>query len=68
MFDEIENYFILENYEEAVTWFKKAVELEPDNGAFLDSLGWAYYLKKDYRKAENLLTRAASHAPVPDAG
>jgi len=32
-----------ENLEEAYTFLKKACELEPGNGAFLDSLGWALY-------------------------
>ncbi|MCE9501248.1 MAG: tetratricopeptide repeat protein [Leptospira sp.] len=29
--------------EEALSLIRKAVELEPDNGAFQDSLGWAYF-------------------------
>lgn len=29
--------------DESVALIKKALELEPDNGAFVDSLGWAYY-------------------------
>jgi Flp pilus assembly protein TadD len=28
---------------EALEMTKKAVDQEPDNGAFLDSLGWVYY-------------------------
>ena len=31
------------NLEEAVALIKKAVEMEPQNGAFRDSLGWAYF-------------------------
>lgn len=32
-----------QNLEEGGDLIKKAVELEPDNGAYLDSLGWYYY-------------------------
>jgi tetratricopeptide (TPR) repeat protein len=32
-----------ENLEEARTLIEKAVALEPDNGAYVDSLGWVYY-------------------------
>lgn len=39
-------YFYVErgiNLHEAVQLIKKALEAEPKNGAYLDSLGWAYY-------------------------
>lgn len=39
-------YMLLQNdsdLEEALKFIKKAVEKEPKNGAFRDSLGWAYY-------------------------
>jgi tetratricopeptide (TPR) repeat protein len=29
--------------EESLKYIQKAVQLEPNNGAYLDSLGWAYY-------------------------
>ena len=28
---------------ESVSLIQRALELDPDNGAFVDSLGWAYY-------------------------
>ena len=31
--------------DESIFYIKKALELEPSNGAFVDSLGWAYYKK-----------------------
>ncbi|MFA5085001.1 MAG: tetratricopeptide repeat protein, partial [Candidatus Omnitrophota bacterium] len=31
------------NLDEAIVLIKKAIELEPDNGAYIDSLGWAYF-------------------------
>ncbi|MCL2155520.1 MAG: hypothetical protein FWH53_07650 [Leptospirales bacterium] len=44
------------NIDEAMQLVLKALELEPDNGAFLDSLGWIYYRKNDYVTAlKNLL-------------
>ncbi len=42
--------------EEALTLVQKALEIEPENGAYLDSLGWVYYRKGDYLLAlKNLL-------------
>mgnify|MGYP003650793089 CR=1 FL=1 len=32
--------------------------MKPDNGAYLDSLGWYYYLKEDYDEAIKHLLRA----------
>jgi len=37
--------------DEAIDMIKKALEKDPDNGAYLDSLGWGYYKKGDYEKA-----------------
>ena len=34
---------------------KKAVELDPANGAYLDSLGWAYFKLGKYDQAEDNL-------------
>jgi len=44
--------------QEALQLLRKAVELEPDNGAYLDSLGWVYYRLNDLEKAEQNLQRA----------
>lgn len=44
--------------EEAVTMVRKAVELDPQNGAYLDSLGWAYYKLGQYALAEENLMKA----------
>jgi Tfp pilus assembly protein PilF len=43
---------------EALTMIRKAVELEPMNGAFLDSLGWAYFKLGQYELAEENLRQA----------
>ncbi|RYD39905.1 MAG: tetratricopeptide repeat protein, partial [Verrucomicrobiaceae bacterium] len=48
-----------ENLEEAGQFIRKAVEAEPDNGAFLDSLGWYYFKKGEYDNALKELTRAS---------
>jgi tetratricopeptide (TPR) repeat protein len=44
--------------EEAAQMIRKALEIEPDNGAFLDSLGWVYYQQGKYAEAEGPLLRA----------
>ena len=43
---------------EALSMIRKAVELEPMNGAYLDSLGWAYFKLGQYELAEDNLRRA----------
>ena len=37
---------------------RKAVELEPMNGAYLDSLGWVYFKMGEYELAEENLRQA----------
>jgi uncharacterized protein HemY len=37
---------------------EKALQYEPKNPAFLDSLGWGYFKKKDYKKALEYLQLA----------
>src|SRR4030088_3424489 len=37
---------------------KKALELQPDDGAYIDSLGWYYYHTGEYAKALTELLRA----------
>jgi tetratricopeptide (TPR) repeat protein len=44
--------------QEAVGLIRQAVDLDPENGAYLDSLGWAYYRMNDLDKAEQYLQRA----------
>jgi len=46
------------NLQEAVGLIRRALELDPDNGAFLDSLGWAYYRLGRLEDARQLLERA----------
>ena len=46
--------------DEALTLIKKALEIEPQNGAYLDSLGWAYFKQGNYELAEENLHKAIS--------
>jgi tetratricopeptide (TPR) repeat protein len=43
---------------EALAMIRKAVDQEPMNGAYLDSLGWAYFKLGQYELAEDNLRRA----------
>jgi tetratricopeptide (TPR) repeat protein len=45
--------------DEALGYIRRAVALEPQNGAYLDSLGWAYYKLGNYELAEENLRRAS---------
>src|SRR5271166_897540 len=45
--------------EEALGYIRRAVALDPQNGAYLDSLGWAYYRLGNYDLAEENLRRAS---------
>jgi len=45
--------------EESLNYIKQAVSLEPTNGAYLDSLGWAYFKLGKYDLAEETLTKAS---------
>jgi tetratricopeptide (TPR) repeat protein len=48
-----------ERLDESVNYLKKALQLEPDNGSYLDSLGWAYYKSDKLDLAEDNLHKAA---------
>ena len=48
-----------ERLDESVEYLKRALAIEPDNGAFLDSLGWAYFKAGRLDLAEENLRRAA---------
>ncbi len=45
--------------DESVKYIQKALQLEPSNGAYLDSLGWAYYKMNRLDLAELNLEKAA---------
>jgi tetratricopeptide (TPR) repeat protein len=45
--------------EEAFEYIKRAVDLDPTNGAYLDSLGWAYFRLGKFELAEENLLKAS---------
>ena len=49
-----------ENLEEALAMIRKAVELRPNDGYIVDSLGWAYYRLGRYEDAVTELERAVA--------
>jgi tetratricopeptide (TPR) repeat protein len=54
------------NLDEAGLMIKKALEIEPENGAYLDSLGWFYFKKGDFTRAITELLHAADLLTPPD--
>jgi len=52
-----------ENLDEALDLVRRAVSGQPDNGAYVDSLGWVHYRLGDYELALKYLQRAAALAP-----
>lgn len=47
----------------AINLLKKAIQLEPKNGFYLDSLGWAYFQSGKFKDAETYLIRALKLEP-----
>jgi len=47
--------------EESLNLIKQALTFEPNNPAYLDSVGWAYFKLGKYDLAEDNLNKAASH-------
>jgi len=45
--------------DEAEAMVRKAVQSDPTNGAYLDSLGWVYYKQNKLDQAEEYLKKAA---------
>ena len=52
-----------ENLEEGLKMIEKAVELRPDDGYIVDSLGWAHYRMGDYAGAVEQLEKAVEVVP-----
>lgn len=48
-----------EKLDEALRMINKAVAIEPDNGAYIDSLGWVHFQRGDLERAREYLARAA---------
>jgi tetratricopeptide (TPR) repeat protein len=50
--------------DEAIRLVNQALQKEPGNGAYLDSLGWAHFKKGDLDQAEKYLTEAIAKLPM----
>lgn len=44
--------------DKAESLVRKALEAEPDNGYYIDSLGWVFFMKGDYERAVSELEKA----------
>ncbi len=44
--------------DEAASLIQRALKVDPNNGAYLDSLGWAYYKQNRFTEAEQYLRKA----------
>lgn len=53
--------------DEAEDAIKRALQLAPDNGAYLDSMGWVQYRQGKYDQALETLRRAIQNLPREDA-
>jgi Flp pilus assembly protein TadD len=49
-----------ERLDEAQALLERALRVEPENGYYLDSLGWVYFKKGDLERAVKTLERAAA--------
>ena len=51
------------NMKEGMKLIEKAVQLKPDDGYIVDSLGWAHYKQGNYKEAVKFLERAVEIKP-----
>ena len=54
-----------ERLTEAKKLIERALKIDPENGAYLDSLGWVYYQLKQYENAARWLDRALTVEEEP---
>ena len=55
-----------QHLDQARDYIRQAVMQEPQNGAYLDSLGWYFYKVADYSQAIANLLKALAALPTPD--
>ncbi len=57
------------NLDQAEMMIQKALDEEEDNYAYLDSMAWIFYRKKDYKKALEYIEESLENCedPIPDA-
>ncbi|MBN1558576.1 MAG: tetratricopeptide repeat protein, partial [Lentisphaerae bacterium] len=51
------------NLDKALAYVRRALDEDPDNGAYLDTLGWVYYKQHAYEPALDALRKAARALP-----
>ena len=49
-----------QDVDRGIEYVQKALRIEPNNPAYLDSLGWGYFKKKEFKKALGYLERAVA--------
>lgn len=49
--------------DQALDYIRRALKLNPTNGAFIDTLGWIYYMNGQYKEALEQMNRAAEIIP-----
>ena len=55
-----------QHLDEAEDYINRALAVDPNNGAYLDSLGWLHYRRGNYQQALSELLRAAKALKVDD--
>ncbi len=53
-----------ERLDEAVDLIQRALKIDPENGSYLDSLGWAFFKQRKFDEARRYLSRAADQLPT----
>lgn len=53
-------------YREALGYIKRALELQPNDPAIIDSMGWVQYRLGNYERARNYLQKAFDSQPDPE--
>ena len=53
-----------ERLDEAVSLVTRALQIDPDNPSYLDSLGWAHFKRGSFEEAHKHLARAADALPT----
>ena len=53
-------------YREALGYIERALELQPDDPAIIDSMGWVQYRLGNYERARNYLQKAFDSQPDPE--
>jgi tetratricopeptide (TPR) repeat protein len=51
------------NLDQAEKYLNRALEIDPENGAIIDSMGWLYFQKGDYQEALKWIKRAQEKIP-----